>query len=252
MRSVSSILSVLLFSASSPVFAAGSVTVAVAANVKFAFQALETTFTKETGIAVKDVVSSSGTITAQVLNGAPFDVFLSADTDYPERLRRQGLTASPARIYAYGTLVLWTMKAIDLSQGVPLLTKDAISKVAIANPRLAPYGRESVRAMKHYRVYTAVGPKLVYGQNISQTTQYIESQAADVGFTAKSVVLAPNMEGKGHWIEIPHDSYQPIAQAAVILKHGQDQNAAAAKKFFDFIYSAPARAIFARYGYVLP
>ena len=127
-----------------------------------------------------------------------------------------------------------------------------VGKVAIANPRLAPYGRESVRAMTHYHVYAVVGPKLVYGQSISQTTQYIESQAADVGFTAKSVVLAPNMEGKGHWIEIPHDSYQPIAQAAVILKHGQAQNAAAAKKFFDFIYSAPARAIFARYGYVLP
>lgn len=252
MKFVLSTLAVLLFSASSPVLAAGSITVAVAANVKFAFRALETTFTKETGIAVREVVSSSGTITAQVLNGAPFDVFLSADTDYPERLRRQGLTASPAKVYAYGTLVLWTMKDLDLSRGVPLLTEDAIGKVAIANPKLAPYGRESISAMTHYHVYAAVEPKLVYGQNISQTTQYIESQAADVGFTAKSVVLAPNMKGKGHWVEIPHDAYQPIAQAAVILKHGRDQNALAAKKFFDFIYSPPARAIFARYGYVLP
>ena len=252
MNSMLSILAALLFSASPPVFAAGSVTVAVAANVKFAFQELKTTFAKETGIAVKEVVSSSGKITAQVLNGAPFDVFLSADTGYPEKLRQQGLTASAPKIYAYGTLVLWTMKNIDLGRGIALLTQDTIGKVAIANPRLAPYGRESVRAMAHYHVYSAVEPKLVYGQSISQTTQYIESRAADVGFTAKSVVLAPNMKGMGHWVEIPRDAYQPIAQAAVILKHGEDQNAAAANKFFDFIYSPPARAIFSRYGYVLP
>jgi molybdate transport system substrate-binding protein len=252
MKIPGSLLAAVLLSVSAPVFAAGTVTVAVAANVKFAFQDLAATFTKETGIAVKDVVSSSGKITAQVLNGAPFDVFLSADTGYPEKLRQQGQTASPAKIYAYGTLVLWTMKDLDLSRGVAALTDDAITKVAIANPRLAPYGRESIRAMAHYHVYTEVKPKLVYGQSISQTSQYIDSAAVDVGFTSKSVVLAPDVKGRGHWVEVPHDAYQPIAQAAVILKHGRDSNAEAARKFFDFIYSPPARDIFSRFGYVLP
>jgi molybdate transport system substrate-binding protein len=141
---------------------------------------------------------------------------------------------------------------LDLGKGLAVLTEDAVKKVAIPNPKLAPYGREAVRALAHHQVYGVVEPKLVYAENISQATQYIDTQAADVGFTAKSLVLSPELHGQGKWVEVPTDSYQRIAQAAVILRYGDEHHRESAKRFFDFLYSEKARAIFVRMGYVLP
>lgn len=232
--------------------AAGDLTVAVAANVKYAFDDLASAFGKETGLAVKSVVASSGKIAAQVKNGAPYDVFLSADTEYPEALHKQGYAAAPPEIYAFGVLVLWTRKEMNLDKGLAVLADPAVTKVAVANPRLAPYGREAIKALDYYKLRGAVEPKLVYGESIAQVNQYVDIGTADIGFTAKSIVVASETAGRGKWVEVPAESYEPIAQSAVILKHGTDANAEAARSFFAFLLSPAARAVFRKYGYTLP
>ncbi|MGC2458188.1 MAG: molybdate ABC transporter substrate-binding protein [Gallionellaceae bacterium] len=227
-------------------------TAAVAANVKYAFDNLAVEFKNETGIEVQGVFGSSGNITSQVKGGAPFDVFISADTGYPEALYKDRLATTKPKVYAYGVLVLWTTKDLDLSRGLPLLTDAKVQKIAIANPKLAPYGREAINAMEHFKLRAAIEPKLVYGESIAQTTQFIDSGAADIGFIAKSIVLAPEMAGKGKWVEVPKGSYKPIAQAVVVLKHGAETQSESAHKFVDFLFTPKARAIFEKYGYGLP
>ena len=231
---------------------ADTLTVAVAANVQYAFDDLRAEFKTETGHDIRPIYNSSGKFAAQILNGAPFDVFLSADMEYPQTLYERRATVNAPRIYAYGTLVVWTMKDIDLAKWQSVLTDPATKHIAIANPKMAPYGREAYRALAHYQLQNAVASKIVFGESISQTDQYVQSGAADIGFTAKSVVLSPELKGKGKWIDLPQESYQPIAQGAVILKHGEATHPKATQQFYDFLFSKKARAIFARYGYALP
>lgn len=245
-------LIVALFMLHGAIAHAEPLTVAVAANVKFAFADLQQAFTKQTGIEVKSVFGSSGKLTAQINSGAPFDVFLSADMGYPEALYRDKLAVTAPKVYANGVLVLWTLNPLDLSKGIQVLNDPAVHKVAVANPNLAPYGREAINALEHFKLRTAVEPKLVYGESISQVNQYIDSKSADIGFTAKSVVLAPAVSGKGTWIELPRDSYQPISQGVVILKHGAETNSETSHRFLEFLASPAARAIFEKYGYLLP
>ncbi len=231
---------------------AAPLTVAVAANVKYAFDDLAVEFKNETGIEVQGIFSSSGKITSQVKNGAPFDVFISADTEFPEALYKDGSAVTKPKVYAYGVLVLWTTKDLDVSKGLPLLTDAKIQKIAIANPKAAPYGRAAVQALESAKLNTAVESKLVYGESINQTAQFVDSGAADIGFVAKSLVIAPELAGKGKWVEVPKNSYQPIAQAVVVLKHGADTQSESANKFVDFLFTSKARAIFEKYGYLLP
>lgn len=235
---------------SAPVLAE-ELTVAVAANVQYTFEELKAEFQKATGINVEPVIGSSGKFVAQIENGAPFDVFLSADMDYPKTLEQEGLTVNSPKIYAYGKLVLWTMNNVDLSKGIEVLVDPSVKKIALASPSAAPYGQQTINVLKHYNLFQQVGKKLVYGESIAQANQFITTKAADLGFTAKSVVLAPHMKDQGKWIEIEKDSYEPIAQGAVILKHAQKDHLEAAQKFFDFLFSAKAGKIFEKYGYVL-
>lgn len=241
-----------LLSITSPLACAGTLTVAVASNVQYAFDELRADFKKETGHELKPVFNSSGKLAAQIINGAPFDVFLSADMEYPEKLYREGVAAAAPKAYAYGALVLWTMKALDLGNWQNALASPAVHKIAVANPKTAPYGRETLKALAHFGLEQTLAPKLVFGESIAQTNQYIHSKAADAGFTAKSVVLAPQMKGQGQWVELPKGSYQPIAQGVVILKHAQRTDPKLAQQFHDFVFSAKSRAILERYGYLLP
>jgi molybdate transport system substrate-binding protein len=231
---------------------AESLTVAVAANVQYAFDDLRAAFKKETGNDVQPVYNSSGKFAAQIMNGAPFDVFLSADMTYPEKLHAAGFSTDAPKAYAYGALVLWTMRDLDLNHWQRTLVDPMVAKIAVANPKTAPYGAETLKALTHLKLDTALRPKLVFGESIAQTNQYIYSTAADAGFTAKSVVLSPTMRGKGKWIDLPKGSYQPIVQGAVILMHGQQNHPVLARQFYDFLFSEKSRAIFERYGYLLP
>ena len=231
---------------------AGTLTVAVAANMQYAFGELQTAFSKETGHALKPVYNSSGKFAAQVMHGAPFDVFLSADMDYPAQLHKAGFSAAAPAVYAYGALVLWTMTDLDLVQWQRTLASAAVNRIAVANPKTAPYGRETIKMLAHFKMDELLKPKLVFGESIAQTNQYIHSRVADAGFTAKAVVMSPEMRGQGKWIDLPRESYQPIAQGMLVLRHGERHNPALARQFHDFMLSPSARAILGRYGYLLP
>lgn len=246
------VLMALILLASMTLANAEPLTVAIAANLKYVFDDLAVEFKKETGIESQSVLNSSGKIATQVRNGAPFDVFMSADMEYPEGLFKDGYATTPPKPYAYGLLVLWTKADVDLSKGVAGLTDKSVGKVAIANPKVAPFGKQSLKVLEYYKVRDLVEPKLVYGENITQVSQYVDSKAADIGFSAKSIVVAPEMAGKGRWINVPSESYEPIAQGVVILKHGSEFNGEAARKFYGFVQSEKARAIFAKNGYKLP
>ncbi len=242
----------LLLTNSINVLAAEPLAVAVAANVKFVFDELRDEFKKSTGIEANGMFASSGKINAQIKSGAPFDVFMSADMEFPESLYKEGLAVAPPQVYARGVLVLWTLHPYDMSQGMKVLTNTDVKKIAMANPKLAPYGREAIRALDFYKLRATVEPKLIYGESIGQVNQYIDTRAVEIGFTAKSVVLAPQMQGRGKWLEVPKDSYRPIDQGIVILKHGAETNADSAKRFMEFMTSPKARTILEKFGYILP
>ncbi|MBF0512202.1 MAG: molybdate ABC transporter substrate-binding protein [Candidatus Omnitrophica bacterium] len=231
---------------------AGDITVAGAANIQFTLEDLKAEFTRETGISVKAVFSSSGKLTAQIENGAPFDIFMSADMKYPERLYQDGFSSQAPKVYAYGRLVLWTMKNIDLSKGIPVLSEAVVQKIALADPQLAPYGLQAVHTLKFYQLFQPLKKKYVIGENISQVNQFITTGAADIGLTAQSVVLAPPMKDKGKWVQVDPQSYEPIAQGVIVLKYAQQNHSKEAREFYEFLFSSPAQEIFKKYGYKLP
>lgn len=224
--------------------------VAVAANAQFVMEQLKTEFQKKTGVSVESIVNSSGKLTTQIQQGAPYDVFLSADMDYPQTLHKAGLTVTAPVVYAYGSLVLWTVSDLPLSTDLKVLTSPAVRHVAIANPAMAPYGEATISFLTHKKLLESVKPKLVYGESIAQVNQYILSGAAEVGFTAKSVVLDPSLTKRGHWIDLPTSGYAPVAQGVVILKRtGQLK---AAQQFLAFLRSPTARRILQQFGYRSP
>lgn len=223
------------------------ITVAAAANVQYVMEDIRKAFEKETGKPVQIVVSSSGKLTSQIREGAPFDVFVSADIKYPKEIYDQGGAEAEPKIYAYGKLVIWSMKD---SANLQALTRPAIHKIAIPNPTVAPYGEAAVQAMQKTGLYDQLKSKIVQGESISQTAQYITTGAADIGFNALSIVLSPEMKGKGKWQLVDSTLYQPIAQSAILLRHSEDSpKKEPSKQFFDFLYSAKGQAIFKKYGY---
>jgi molybdate transport system substrate-binding protein len=231
---------------------ADTLTVAVAANVRYAFDDLQIAFKQETGHDLKPVFNSSGKFFSQIANGAPFDVFLSADMEYPEKLYSEGHATAAPKVYAYGALVLWTMKDLNLNRWQAALTGPAVHKIAVANPKTAPYGRETMKALAHFKLDEPLKSKLVFGESIAQTNQYVHSGVAEAGFTAKSVVLSPDMKNQGKWVDVPRESYRPIAQGIVVLRHGRQTNGRLAQQFHDFVLAGTARGILQRYGYLLP
>lgn len=232
--------------------AAQTITVAAASNLKFAMDDLAHAFTKETSIDVKPIFGSSGKLTQQIMSGAPYDLFLSADSEYPAKLTKEGYTTTPAQVYAYGSLVLWSSTGADLSKGTAVVADPKIEKIAIANPKTAPYGIEAMNAMRYYKVDGTAASKLVTAESISQVGNYVSTKAVDVGFIAKSIVLSPEMKNVGSWTDIDPKAYNMIDQVMVGLKNATPENQIAAKKFLKFMRSPAAQAILKANGYVLP
>lgn len=232
---------------------AGKVVVSAAANTAYAMEEIAALFKQAHPDAQVDLIlGSSGKLTAQIKNGAPYDLFLSADMKYPDALDAEGLALTRPRVYAKGALVLFTVKELDLSRGIMLVADEKITRVAVANYKLAPYGKAAVAAMRKAGVLEKAEPKFVNAESITQALQYAMT-AADVGFVAKSSVFsdklkAYNKEGK-NWVDIDTALYEPISQGAVLLKRAE--NNADAKVFYDFIFSKKAKAVFHKYGYVL-
>ena len=178
--------------------------VAVAANAQFVMERVKAAFQKKTGTPMELIVSSSGKLTTQIQQGAPYDIFLSADMAYPQTLYKAGLTTSAPVVYAYGSLVLWTLTDLPLTTDLRVLSDPAVRHIALANPATAPYGEAAVSFLKFRKRLDTVKPKIVYGESIAQVNQYVLTGAAEVGFTAKSVVLDPSLKQRGHWIDLPN------------------------------------------------
>jgi molybdate transport system substrate-binding protein len=232
---------------------AGEIKIAAASDLTFAFKDVVAQFQTQTGNSVKLTYGSSGNFFAQIQNGAPFDLFFSADVGYPQKLEAVGLT-EPGTIYEYATgkLVMWVPSAskLDLSRGLATLLDPGIRKIAIANPLHAPYGVAAVAAMRHAGVYDNVKNKLVLGENISQTAQFVQSGNADIGLLALSLAVAPAMKNSGRYVDIPSTDYPPIIQAAVILK--SSRNKELANQFLKFIKQPDTVALMAQYGFAIP
>ncbi len=221
--------------------------IATAANMQFAVKALTNSFTETSGISCEIITNSSGKLTAQISHGAPFDVFISADMKYPTELFNLGMTVDKPTIYGYGKVVLWTMDK-DIIPSVSILSEDIIQHIAIANAKTAPYGIAAEEVIRHYQLSDLISKKLVYGESISQTNQFIASGSAEIGFTAKSTVMLPDMAHRGSWIEISDSTYQPIAQGVVLIKHNEGTRSEA-KKFYEFLFSEKGEEILRKYGF---
>jgi len=231
----------------------GTVTVAAASDLSYAMNEIAANFGKATGCAVRLSTGSSGNFLVQIENGAPFDVFFSADIAYPKKLEAEGLAAPGSTyLYAVGKIVLWVRNdsRLDVGKGLALLRDPSIRKIAIANPEHAPYGRAAVQALRNAGVYDAVKGRLVLGENISQTAQFVESGDADAGVLALSLVLSPALQGKGRSWNIPENLYAPIRQGAVIPRGSR--NPQGARKFLDYMKTPAAARLLQRYGFVLP
>jgi molybdate transport system substrate-binding protein len=229
------------------------VSVAAAANLVYVLDPLNAEFAKiEPQVVVTSAIGASGSLVAQIGNGAPFDVFLSADMDYPRKLiEAGGAPASSLVVFAVGKLVLWTTRpGLDLPSIETVVRSPSVAKLAIANPRLAPYGRAAEEVLAKLGLTETARPKLVYGENITQTAQYVSSGNVDAGFVALSLVKSPKLKDQGHWLEVPSGLYSPILQGGVLTSRGAANPAA--RRYLDFLKSPGARAVFARFGYGAP
>ena len=232
--------------------AQSKLTVAVAANMQYTMQELVAEFNKTDKTRIDIVLGASGKLTQQIQNGAPFDIFISADKEYPQKLAGNKFTLEPPKVYAQGVLVLWSAKPnIQPTRDLKLLSGANIKSIAIANPKTAPYGSAAEFILKKYALYDKVASKLVTGESISQTSQFIGTQNADIGFTAKSIVIAGEMKGCGFWVELNCGDYRPIVLSAAILKYARQNNINTARKFYNFLYSAKAKAIYNKFGYIV-
>ena len=245
-------LLLLLALSTLPLLAQPKITVAVAANMQYTMQELIAEFNKTDQVKIEVVLGASGKLTQQIQNGAPFDIFVSADKEFPQKLATNKLTLEAPKVYAQGLLVLWSVKPnIQPAKDLKLLLGANIKNIAIANPKTAPYGSAAESILKKYGLYDKVSSKLVTGESISQTSQFIVTQNADIGFTAKAIVISKEMQGKGKWVELNTQHYPPIEQSAALLKHAKQNNEAAARKFYTFLYSPKAKAIYNKFGYIV-
>lgn len=252
MKNIKSIfcsLCILFLLLSGTVKAQQKITIVAAANLKIALDSINTVFKIENpGINTQITYGASGKFFEQISNSAPFDLFFSADMDYPRKLEEKKLTASKIKMYATGKLVIWSKKTDPNKSKMNSLLSTDIRKIAIGNPITAPYGEKAVESLKFYKIYDKVKSKLVFGENITQATQFITTGNADIGITALSLVLTPNMKKEGgKYYIIPQKSHTALDQGCVILKKAKGN--ADALKFYNFISSKKASAILKYYGY---
>jgi len=231
--------------------ASRSLTVAVAANMKPAFEELSRAFQAETGVEVKAIYGASGNFVAQIQHGAPFDLFLSGDAEFPAKVAEAGLADGKPFTYAFGTLVVWVPRGsmLDLEgKGLAALADASIQKLAIANPQIAPYGRAAAAALKAAGVYEKVKDRLVLGQNVSQTAQFAQSGNAQAALLPLSLALAPPLSQAGRHLRVPEGTYERIQQDGVVLAGAKEPELA--RELAAFV-AGPGRATLQKFGYAL-
>ena len=230
---------------------AQQINIAAAADLKFCLDAIIASFKlAHPGSTINVSYGSSGNFATQIRQNAPFDLFFSADIEYPRRLHKDGLTASAVTPYAVGRIVLWSATVNAHRLTLADLARNDIGKIAIANPRHAPYGKRAEEALRASGVWNKVRAKLVFGENIAQTAQFVQSGNAQVGIIALSLAVSPELSGKGRYSMIPDTLHQPLEQAFVITRHGADN--ALAKAFAGYLETPESRATMTKYGFALP
>ena len=220
-------------------------TIATAASAQFALKKLAANFSKNHNIPVDVILGSSGKLTTQIINGAPYDLFFSADMYYPRMLFSKEKTENRPVTYAYGAPVIWTMKNDIAIDSLFKLKDPKIKHLAIANPKNAPYGRKAVRYLKQNNIYENIKHKLVYGESISQVNEYILNKTVEVGITAKSIAFSPKLKGKGSFKELDRKYW--VKQGAVIIKNNNLPEMK--KKFLDYVLSEEGIQILVAHGY---
>jgi molybdate transport system substrate-binding protein len=229
--------------------AAQTLRVAAAANLQSVIKVLQVNFKQKTGITIEPIIGSSGKLVAQMKNGAPFDVFLSADMNFPESLYKDGLTTKEPVVYAYGNLVICSTQNIGFVNWERVLLTASVKKIVIANPDVAPYGAAAKEVLQKTGIFDNIRSKMVFGESIGQVNTYITTGVVDVGFTTQALVNDPANKTKLYWKVIDPKTYTPIRQGMVILKRAE--NNPAAIKFYHYLLSADAKRIFEKYGYRL-
>ncbi len=252
---VEKILLLILFSAwLSPHALAEDITVAAAADLNYALNDLAARFEHQTGNHVILSFGASGNFFSQIQSGAPYDVFFSADMEYPRKLAAAGLVESASvRTYAIGHLVLWVPNSSKLDPQklkMDLLLQSSVQKLAIANPQHAPYGRAAMAAIEHFGLKDKIANKLVLGENISQAAQFVQSGNAQAGLIALSLAMSPAMKDAGKYWELPADAYPELQQGVAILRSSKHKPAAQA--FIDYISSPEGAKVLQQYGFAIP
>ena len=215
--------------------------------MQYAIKEIAADFQAKTGIKTELIITSSGKLTAQIIAGAPYDVFVSADMKYPNQLHKQGLLITQPEVYASGKLVLWSLTESE-KPSLAMMTTTSINHIATANPNTAPYGRAAQEVLQSAGMFDQVQHKLVYGESISQVNQFITSKSSELGFTSLSTVLAPQAIQQGVWTELDNSLYTPIEQGAALINRRKELNQDA-KQFYTFLFSSEAKTILKDFGY---
>jgi len=245
------VIFVCLFAAGQTAHAAEKITIAAAADLKFALDEIVMLFNKaHPADRVETIYGSSGKFHTQIRQGAPFDLYFSADIAYPRALKVEGFAAAEVQPYAVGRIVLWSPSRDTGKMTLADLADPAIQKIAIANPKHAPYGKRAEEALKAAGVWEKVEGKLVYGENVAQAAQFVQTGNAQAGIVALSLALSPELAKQGGYALIPDKLHQPLEQGFIVTKRAA--NNPLAQAFARFMVSGEARAVMTRYGFVLP
>lgn len=226
--------------------------VAVAANAQVLIKKLRADFFNKTRIKMETIIGASGKLTTQIMNGAPYDVFLSADTEFPDQLYAKGFGLQKPKIYAVGSLIICGNTKIDLKNWQKELYDPKSGRIAIANPKTAPYGKAAEEALTYYNLKGKITPKLVYAESISQVNTYIQTDAVSIGFTTESFLYENLDQSKLKWARVDPKSYKAIEQGAILLTYSKKGMLKAATRFYEYLSTASAQNIIRRSGYHLP
>jgi len=227
---------------------AQTVKVAAAANLRYILDEIKAKYAlvnPKSDIIIN--LGSSGSLVQQITNGADFDVFMSADKAFPDKLKAQGIVSGEVKTYAFGKLVIWS-NTIDVSKGIDILSDKSVNRIAIAKPELAPYGERAIQCLKYYNLLDKLKNKIVYADNIAQAAQFAQTGNAEVGFLVLALALTPDM--KGTYFLLDSKSYNPVEQSMVLIKGWQINPEAA--RFMKFVLSTECKSVFEKYGFIVP
>jgi molybdate transport system substrate-binding protein len=225
------------------------VRVAVAANASFVLKKLAAEYKKKTGITIEVISGSSGKLATQIKNGAPYDIFLSADMEFTDAVYKAGFALTRPKVYAMGSLIIGSATGASLKSWKQLVSSNTGGKIAIANPQLAPYGKAAQQALQKLKLYDAARPRLVFAESISQVNTYILKKAVDLGFTTESLVYELPAPTAFKWVRVDASSYSALKQGAVLLKYAKNGNYDNARGFYSYLFSAEAKSTFMHFGY---